>query len=101
MSNIGVVFILGLFGTFVTFMTMFFTFQWFNDLYYGTSKLRTDGESRLTDLECLLFASIISATDCLAVLTLSNNKKYPALSAILFGEAVLNDALSLLIFDTI
>uniref|UniRef100_A0A7S3D0U5 Sodium/hydrogen exchanger n=1 Tax=Palpitomonas bilix TaxID=652834 RepID=A0A7S3D0U5_9EUKA len=55
----------------------------------------------LSVLECLIFGSLISAVDPVA--TLSVFKKLnakPLLFSLVFGESVLNDAVSIVLFDT-
>ena len=49
----------------------------------------------------MVLASVLCATDTVAALTIVKEKEYPKLNAILFGEGIVNDAVSILIFDTI
>lgn len=46
-------------------------------------------------------ASVLCATDTVAALTILKEKEFPKLNAILFGEGIVNDAVSILIFETI
>jgi NhaP-type Na+/H+ or K+/H+ antiporter len=49
----------------------------------------------------MVLASILAATDSVAALTIVKESDYPKINSILFGEGVVNDALSILIFDTV
>jgi NhaP-type Na+/H+ or K+/H+ antiporter len=44
---------------------------------------------------------VLCATDTIAVLTLINEAEYSKLNAVLFGEGVINDAVSILIFRAV
>lgn len=57
-----------------------------------------DGKPFVSDVECLLLASVLSSTDTVAVLTLIVPEKYKVLNALLFGEGVVNDAVSILLY---
>ncbi|CAM9166634.1 unnamed protein product, partial [Chrysoparadoxa australica] len=51
--------------------------------------------------ECMLIAAVFSAADEVATLSLIKQHQYPKLSAVLFGEGVLNDAMSILLFHAV
>jgi NhaP-type Na+/H+ or K+/H+ antiporter len=54
---------------------------------------------RLSLLECLLFGSLISATDPVTVLALFKELKVdPDLYSNVFGESVLNDAIAIVLY---
>lgn len=56
----------------------------------------------LTIIECLIFGSTLSATDPVTILSIFNSKKVdPTLYSIIFGESLLNDAVSIVMFDTL
>lgn len=68
-------------------------------LLYGNRLLTNeDGMPFVTDVECLLLASVLASTDTVAVLTLIVPEKYKLLNAILFGEGVVNDAVTILLY---
>ena len=46
-------------------------------------------------------ASVLCATDTVAALTIVKEKSYPTLNSILFGEGVVNDAVSILLFRAV
>lgn len=72
---------------------------------FSTKKLgilRDDGVPIGLSLhECMLMAAVFSAADEVATLSLIKQAEYPKLSAVLFGEGVLNDAMSILLFHTV
>lgn len=49
----------------------------------------------------LLFAAVLSATDTVAALSLVKESLYPQLNSVLFGEGIVNDAISIVIFRSI
>lgn len=55
----------------------------------------------LSNVECLVLASVLCATDTVAGLTIVKEKDYPELNSILFGEGIVNDAVAILMFETI
>jgi len=55
----------------------------------------------LSNVECLVLASVLCATDTVAALTIVKEKEFPQLYSIMFGEGIVNDAVSILIFETI
>ena len=59
------------------------------------------GFEGLSTKECLLLASVLSATDTVAAITVVKENKYPRLHSVLFGEGVLNDAVSIVLYRTV
>ncbi|KAH8108385.1 sodium/hydrogen exchanger [Phellopilus nigrolimitatus] len=56
----------------------------------------------LTLLECLIFGSTLSATDPVTILAIFNQYKVdPKLYNIIFGESLLNDAVSIVMYETL
>jgi len=55
----------------------------------------------LSGLEILLFSSVISATDAVAVLTFVSESEEPKLYSILFGEGVINDAVCIVLYGIV
>lgn len=51
--------------------------------------------------DCMLLACILSSTDTVAALTLVKAEQYPKLNSILFGEGIVNDAVTILLFRTV
>ncbi len=55
----------------------------------------------LSNVECLVLASVLCATDTVAAMTIVKERDFPQLNSVLFGEGIVNDAVSILIFETI
>ena len=54
----------------------------------------------ITLLECLIFGSTLSATDPVTILAIFNQYKVdPKLYTIIFGESLLNDAVSIVMYE--
>jgi len=49
----------------------------------------------------MYLAGLLSATDSVAAVSIVKEKFYPKLNAILFGESVTNDAISIILFRVI
>jgi len=95
-SNFGYIALFGVFGTLISFIVLSSLILLWNDaLNNSTSSLR------LSQKECLLLASVLCATDTVAALTIVKEKTYPTLNSILFGEGVVNDAVSILLFRAV
>ncbi|OAX40991.1 sodium/hydrogen exchanger [Rhizopogon vinicolor AM-OR11-026] len=56
----------------------------------------------ITLLECLIYGSTLSATDPVTILSIFNQYKVdPKLYTIIFGESLLNDAVSIVMYETL
>ena len=54
----------------------------------------------VTLIECLIFGSALSATDPVTILAIFNQYKVdPKLYTIIFGESLLNDAVSIVMYE--
>ena len=62
---------------------------------------KEDDELKLNPIELMLFAAVLWSTDPVSVLSVVSETLYPKLNSILFGEGLINDATSILIFDSI
>ena len=91
--NIGFILLYGVVGTFLSFLTLGVLANFFVNSG-ATSK-------DISVKDCLLLASVLSATDTIAAITVIKENKYPKLHYILFGEGVLNDAVSIVLFRTV
>lgn len=91
--NIGFILLYGVVGTFLSFLTLGALTMFF----------ASNGavSSVFTMKDCLLLASVLSATDTVAVITVIKEAKFPKLHYVLFGEGVLNDAVSIVLFRTV
>jgi len=57
--------------------------------------------NKLLISDILMLSCILSATDSVAALSLVKESRYPKLNSILFGEGIMNDAVSILIFRSV
>lgn len=57
--------------------------------------------TKLDISDLLLLSSVLCATDTVAVLNLVKEAEFPILNSILFGEGIMNDAISIVIFRSI
>jgi len=95
--NFSTITLFALVGTIISAFTVGF-------IMFGCTKLgiikNIDGESIL---ESMMFGSLISAVDPVATLSIMGNPELkcdPTLYSIVFGESVLNDAISIVLFST-
>ncbi|KRX00822.1 hypothetical protein PPERSA_02001 [Pseudocohnilembus persalinus] len=86
----------GVLGTVVSFgVTAVVTFI-FDDLEFVKT---TEGvQVRLLNSDILLFSACMSSTDAIAALTMIDPNKYPKLFSVIFGEGMVNDAVSIVIY---
>lgn len=91
-ANFGYISLYGLLGTFMSFLVIG-GFAIFFSSHMGLTSLTTK--------DCLLLASVLSATDTVAAITVVKESKYPRLHNVLFGEGVLNDAVSIVLYRTV
>ena len=93
MMNFGFIVLFGLLGTFLSFMTISSLAYFFNN--NGAI------EFPLSTKDILLLSCVFSATDTVAVVSIVKESKYPLINSLLFGEGVMNDAASILLFKTV
>lgn len=92
--NFGSIIIFAFFGTFVSAIGV-------GVLVYIYSFLGLESLD-ITLLECLIFGSTLSATDPVTILAIFNQYKVdPKLYTIIFGESLLNDAVSIVMYETL
>lgn len=94
--NIAPIFGLGILGTIVAMIVVSFI------LLKGNEHFRDEnGKHLVYPAECLLLASVLASTDTVAVLTLITADKYRVLNSVLFGEGVVNDAVTILLYQAV
>ncbi|KAG0141039.1 hypothetical protein CROQUDRAFT_664372 [Cronartium quercuum f. sp. fusiforme G11] len=92
--NFGVILTFAFCGTFISAVVI-------GSLVYIWALLGLEGLS-LGIIECLLFGSTLSATDPVTVLAIFNTLKVdPKLYSVIFGESLLNDAVAIVMFETL
>lgn len=90
--NFGTILTFAFAGTFISAMVVGVT-------VYLWSLLHLENLS-LSFLECLIFGSTLSATDPVTILAIFNTYKVdPQLYSVIFGESILNDAVSIVMFQ--
>ena len=95
-ANLGAISVLAILGTIVN--TLVFGYLMFAFAKAGWIPLASD-----SPLECLLYASALSATDPVAILSILGSPSVsdhtdPLLYSLVFGEAVVNDATAMVLF---
>lgn len=95
-GNFKYIALFGGFGTIIAFVTLTFL----ADLFAQLDFILEEGK-KLSLPDCMMLACILSSTDTVAALSLVKPEEYPKLSAILFGEGIINDAVSILLFRTV
>ena len=86
--NISYIFGLGILGTIVAMIVV-------------SLILLRNNDGWIQSAECLLLASVLASTDTVAVLTLITADKYQVLNSVLFGEGVVNDAVTILLYQAV
>mmetsp|Transcript_1644 Transcript_1644/g.2907 ORF Transcript_1644/g.2907 Transcript_1644/m.2907 type:complete len:177 (-) Transcript_1644:1170-1700(-) len=97
LRNISYIFGLGILGTIVAMVVLSLILLWGNEHF----KDQETGQTWIEPAECLLLASVLASTDTVAVLTLITPDKFRVLNAVLFGEGVVNDAVTILLYQAV
>jgi NhaP-type Na+/H+ or K+/H+ antiporter len=99
--NIGYVIGYGFFGTMI-YLCLFSTVVYYsnNAMHGWLGSMGYGGEFSWSITNVIHIAVILVSTDTIAPLSLIDGEKYPNLFAIVFGEGVSNDAVSLIAFNT-
>lgn len=103
-ANIKNILIFGMASTFVCFflfssITILLKNQRFMMQYNGKTGVYEPLE--LTSTECLLMCSLLCSSDVVAAISLISYDKQPKLFSIVFGEGIINDAVSIILFNTV
>lgn len=56
---------------------------------------------KIDNVECLLMCSLLCASDVIAAVSIVSYEKEPNLFSIVFGEGITNDAVSIILFNTV
>ena len=88
--------LLGVAGTIISMVCLSLFILWFNNISYDE-----DDINKLKPVEWLLLASVLCATDSVAALAIVKESVFPTLNSIMFGEGVVNDAVSILIYQAV
>ena len=91
LKNIFYIVFFGVLSTLLTFLILVFI----------TNKLTNFFNLPFTSLEISLLCTVLTSTDTISVLSLIKPETFPVLNAIVFGEGIVNDAVSILLFKII
>jgi len=86
---------LGVLGTVIIFFTLFFLAIFFFHVCPPASTFGT--ELAMTEHHMLIMAAVLASTDTVAPMAFLSPELYPKLFAVIFGEGVLNDVVSVLL----
>ena len=108
-ENIGNILLFGVGGTIVTFACFAsLTFVLQNLIKSGTIPIEANkwasDESMpvsLEPMEILMMCALLCSTDVIAAISMVNYTEQPKLFSLLFGEGVVNDAVSIIIFNSV
>ena len=56
---------------------------------------------KLEFLECLVISSLLCSSDVIAAISIVKYEEQPKLFSIIFGEGIVNDAIALILFQTV
>jgi NhaP-type Na+/H+ or K+/H+ antiporter len=62
---------------------------------------RVESRLELEVMEILLLCSLMCSSDVVAAISLINSAEQPKLFSVVFGEGVTNDAVSIILFNTV
>ena len=94
MKNFHYIMSLGIFGSLLNMMVSSVI------LLFG-NKYILSYDSQIYPIECLILASVLSASDTISALTIISESSYQTLHSILFGEGIVNDSVSILLTRSI
>ncbi|GMI12130.1 hypothetical protein TrVE_jg7149 [Triparma verrucosa] len=93
--------VFGVLGTFLQFAFMTGSLYMGGQVFDITIEKEDGTGSRLSLHEAMIISACLAAADEVAALSLIKSSSHPKLSAILFGEGVVNDAISILLFHSV
>lgn len=100
LKNFGYITLYGIAGTIISMVVLGLQlYGWGRLIPIKTAK--EDGEYNLKFGECLLLATVLCATDTVAAVAVIKERDFPKLNSIVFGESVINDAVSILLFRAV
>jgi NhaP-type Na+/H+ or K+/H+ antiporter len=100
----------GVFGTIMTFIIYSALTSWLmsrsndEDGIFLWQTNYTTGDTipvNLSTIDILQMCALLCSTDVIAAISMVSYDKYPGLFSLLFGESVVNDAVTIILFNTI
>jgi len=96
--------IFGILGTLVTYILFCALAIWIHSYDWMTMYNSTTGEWQplvLSTPEILLMSSLLCSTDVIAAISMVKYEEQPTLFSLLFGEGIVNDAVAIILFNTV
>ena len=105
-ANLGNIVLFGLVGTLIAFISFTGLTEAYKAIIGGelTQTNGVTGETsvlELTTLEVIIMCSLLCSTDVIAAVSLIKPEKQPKLFSLVFGEGITNDAVSIILFNTV
>ena len=103
-ENFGAVLIFGVFSTILQFFLFSFGLWLINGLGVFTKINFTTGVEEpfeLSMMEILLMCSLICSSDVVAAIAVVKYEQQPKLFSVIFGEGITNDAVGIILFNTV
>jgi len=103
-ENIGYILFFGILGTLATFVAFTSLTLAAMELFDLTKFNGLTGEVshfKLLPKEVMLMSSLLCSTDVIAAVSLVNFDKQPRLFSLIFGEGIVNDAVAIILFNTV
>ena len=103
-ANIGYILFFGVLGTILTFMifsTLTFAVMQMNFLEMYQPLTDTWVPFNMSFFECLVISSLLCSSDVIAAISIVKYEEQPKLFSIIFGEGIVNDAIALILFQTV
>jgi sodium/hydrogen exchanger-like protein 6/7/sodium/hydrogen exchanger 8 len=107
-NNIRNIVMFGVLGTFITFGSFFGlttlalgTFTFYQTELSSETGATTTTAVSFSMMEVLLMSSLLCSTDVIAAVSMLSPKKTPKLFSLVFGEGIVNDAVSIILFNTV
>lgn len=93
--------VLGTFVSFFSFSAMTIFIKDLGILQQLNGKTGQWSSLELTSAECMLMCSLLCSSDVIAAVSLISYEQEPDLFSIVFGEGITNDAVSIILFNTV
>jgi len=101
-DNIGYILLFGVFGTLFTFFV--FTGMTYGFMQTNTLTMYTDKGWMPLNLglrECFVISSLLCSSDVIAAISIIKYEEQPKLFSLVFGEGIVNDAVAIILFNTV
>ena len=105
-KNFRNIMLFGVVATIITFIS-FSLITWFYKEKMGVNMTQTNGTTgivtvlNLSTHEVIVMCSLLCSTDVFAAISLIKPEKKPKLFSLVFGEGIMNDAVAIILFNTI